>query len=164
MAHHHHHHHNHGHCYRHFHTHHHHSKPVSSEFTYDEKSNRSMFIIGVVLSSIGAVLLTLSILGFVEVIIYAIAIPFLIVSVCHFALGLQFLLSALSDKKKASKMVKCPDCGAYNNKEDTVCYKCGKPFETVTVCPKCGAQLKGEYEICRSCGYAPEKTEASHDK
>ena len=103
------HHHHSGHSHiHHFHHHHHHSKPVKTEFTYDEKSNRSMLITGVVLLSLGAVLLTLSILGFVEVIIYAIAIPFLIVSVCLFALGLQFLISALSDKNKASKMIKCP--------------------------------------------------------
>ena len=113
------------------HHHHHHDKPVASKFTYDEKSNRVMLIIGVVLLFLGAVLLTLSILGFVEVIIYTIAIPFLIVSVCLFALGLQFLLSALSDKKKASEMIKCPYCGAYNNKEDTACYKCGNSLGIV---------------------------------
>ena len=108
------------------HSHLHHDKPVASEFTFDERSNRSMSITGVVLTSIGAVLFILSILGFVEVIIYDIAIPFLIVSVCLVALGLQFFLSALSDKKQAASMVKCLYCGAYNDREDKVCYKCGK--------------------------------------
>ena len=155
------HHHHSGHHHYHHH-HHHHDKPVASEFTFDEKSNRSMFITGVVLLSIGTVLLTLSILGFVEVIIYGIAIPFLIVSVCLFALGIQFTISALSDKKKAASMVKCSDCGAYNKKEDTVCYKCGKTLIEDAVCPDCGAQLKVEDEICADCGYAPIKTETSH--
>ena len=137
--------------------------PRHSEFTYDEKSNRSMFVTGVVLSSIGAVLLTLSILGFVEVITYNIAIPFLIASVCLLALGLQLFLSALSSKKQAASMVKCPNCGAYNKKEDTVCYKCEKNLVEDAVCPNCGTRLKSEGEICPDCGYAAIKTEASHD-
>ena len=154
----------------HFHVHHNPKHPIghhdhgSREFIYDEKSNRSMFITGVVLLPLGAVLLTLSILGFVEVIIYGIALPFLIVSVCLFALGLQFFLSALSSKKQAASMVKCPDCGAYNQKEDAACYKCGKTLIEYAVCPNCGTRLKSEGEICPDCGYAAIKTEASHDK
>ena len=143
---------------------HNHGKPVASEFTFDEKSNRSMFTTGVVLSSIGAVLLTLSILGFVEVLTYRIAIPFLIASVCLLALGLQLFFSALSFKKQAASMLKCPNCGAYNKKEDTVCYKCEKNLIEDAVCPNCGTRLKSEGEICPDCGYAAIKAEASHDK
>ena len=159
----HHHHHSHSHIH-HPNSHLHHDKPVATEFTYDEKSNRSMFITGAVLSSVGAVLFTLSILGFVEVILYDIAIPFLIVSVCSLALGLQFLISSLSDKKKVAKMIKCPDCGAYNNDEDIACYKCGKSFGTVKICLKCGAKLRREGAICVDCGYEPKKAEALKDK
>ena len=149
MSHHHHHHHHHN---------HHHSP--RTYIIYTEKSNRIQQIIGIVFLAVAAVMFVFSILGFVEVLNYDIAIPFLIVGVVLAVFGVQVLLSALSDKKAVTGMTQCPDCGVYNKNDVKVCGKCGKTFGTTELlCPKCGAILKSEGEVCADCGYASPKND-----
>ena len=54
-----------------------------------------------------------------------------------------------------SATVRCPDCGAENDPEETICSACGAVLdEAPQACPRCGTENPPEAGFCSSCGFA----------
>ncbi len=70
------------------------------------------------------------------------------------------VLPTLEDKKR------CPNCGLWLKKEETVCRRCKKeqpdpaPVADIKKCPFCAESIKAEAVVCKHCGRDLPRDEA----
>lgn len=140
----------HHHRHHHHRRHHHHSS--SSKKQYDAKSVHQKKIVGICMTVVGIVFVTLGVLGAVQVLPYTYLYSFMFAGFVFFVVGAANIVESRYWKRKLEQKsaVKCPECGATNKKESTFCENCGKTLRAT--CPYCGAELNSDSNKCPQCG------------
>ena len=64
--------------------------------------------------------------------------------------SLAHTASTISNAINNNNQIKCPNCGALNDKEAKFCKNCGK--QLTKICPNCHASNDSNATYCDNCG------------